>query len=62
MGAHGLGHQRIKPSHQRASCVIVVFKRSFNQCASVRIIHVIKSASTPLTMTGAAALWLQFPV
>jgi hypothetical protein len=34
-------------------------KRSFNQSACVRIIHVIDSASTPLTMTGSAALWLQ---
>src|SRR5882724_13339814 len=53
------GNQRIKPSHQRASCVVVVLKRSFNQSACVRIIHVIESASTPLTMTGWAALWLQ---
>ena len=48
-----------KLSHQRASRVVVVLKRSFNQSACVRIIHVIESASTPLTMTGSAALWLQ---
>src|SRR5215468_8531868 len=52
-------NQRIKPSHQHASCLIVILKRSLNQRACVRIIHVIESASTPLTMTGSAALWLQ---
>jgi hypothetical protein len=56
------GNQRIKLSHQRASCLVVVLKRSFNQSACVRIIHVIESASTPLTMTGWAALWLQLLV
>jgi hypothetical protein len=59
MGADDLGDQRIQPTHQRASCVIVVLKSSLNQSACVRIIHVIESASTPLTMTGAAAHWLQ---
>src|SRR5262249_52789932 len=54
-----LGNQRIKSSHQRASCLIVILKRSLNQRACVRIIHVIESASTPLIMTGSAALWLQ---
>jgi hypothetical protein len=39
-------HQRIKPSHQRASCLIIILKRSLNQRACVRIIHVIESAST----------------
>jgi hypothetical protein len=34
-------------------------KRSFNQRACIRIIHVIDSASTPFNMTGAAAIWLQ---
>jgi hypothetical protein len=57
-----LGNQRIKPLYQRASCLIVILKRSFNQRACVRIIHVIESASTPLTMTGWAALWLQLLV
>jgi hypothetical protein len=56
------GNQRIKPLHQRASCLIVILKRSLNQRACVRIIHVIESASTPLTMTGSAALWLQLLV
>jgi hypothetical protein len=56
------GNQRIKPSHQRASCLIIILKRSLNQRACVRIIHVIESASTPLTMTGSAALWLQLLV
>jgi len=55
-------NQRIKLSHQRASCLIVIFKRSLNQRACVRIIHVIESASTPLTMTGSAAPWLQLLV
>src|SRR6478752_1543457 len=52
-------NQWIKPLHQRASCLIVILKRSLNQRACVRIIHVIESASTPLTMTGLATLWLQ---
>jgi hypothetical protein len=52
-------NQRIKPLHQRASCLIVILQRSLSQRACVRIIHVIESASTPLTMTGLAALWLQ---
>jgi hypothetical protein len=59
MRTDDLGNQRIKPAHQRASCLIVILKRSLNQRACVRIIHVIESASTPLTMTGLAALWLQ---
>jgi hypothetical protein len=62
MRTDDLGNQWIKPSHQRASCLVVVLKRSFNQSACVRIIHVIESASTPLTMTGWAALWLQLLV
>jgi hypothetical protein len=59
MRTDDLDNQRIKPAHQRASCLIVILKRSLNQRACVRIIHVIESASTPLTMTGSAALWLQ---
>jgi hypothetical protein len=59
MRADDFGNQRIKPSHQRTSCLIVILKRGLNQRACVRIIHVIKSASTPSTMTGSAALWLQ---
>jgi hypothetical protein len=59
MRTDDLGNQRIKPLHQRTSCLIVILKRSLNQRACVRIIHVIESASTPLTMTGSAALWLQ---
>src|SRR5712672_3691552 len=59
MRTDDLGNQRIKLSHQRTSCLVVVLKRSFNQSACVRIIHVIESASTPLTMTRWAALWLQ---
>src|ERR1051326_647876 len=55
-------NQRIKPSHQRASCLIIILKRSINQRACVRIIHVIESASTPVIMTGSAALWLQLLV
>jgi hypothetical protein len=62
MRADDFDNQRIKLSHQRASCLIVILKRSFNQRACVRIIHVIESASTPLTMTGSAALWLQLLV
>jgi hypothetical protein len=59
MGADDLADQWIKPLHQRASCIIVVLKSSLNKSACVRIIHVIKSASTLLTMTSAAAHWLQ---
>jgi len=44
--------QRIKLPHKRASRLIVMLERSFNQRACVRIIHVIESASTPLPMTG----------
>src|SRR5206468_904963 len=62
MCTHDLGNQRIKPSHHRASCFIAILKRSLNQRACVRIIHVIESASTPLIMTGSAALRLQLPV
>jgi hypothetical protein len=62
MCTNDLGDQRIKPADQRASCLIVILKRSLNQRACVRIIHVIESASTPLTMTGSAALWLQLLV
>jgi hypothetical protein len=62
MRTDDLGNQRIKPAYQRASCFIVILKRSLNQRACVRIIHVIGSASTPLTMTGSAALWLQLLV
>jgi hypothetical protein len=62
MRADDFRNQRIKLSHQRASCLIVILKRSLNQRACVRIIHVIESASTPLTMTGLAALWLQLLV
>src|SRR3954447_14731072 len=51
------GNQRIKLSHQSASCLIVILKRSLNQRGCVRIIHVIESASTLLTMTGSATLW-----
>src|SRR5215470_12410265 len=53
------GNQWIKLSHQRASCFIIILKRSLNQRACVRIIHVIESVSTPQIMTGSAALWLQ---
>src|SRR5439155_16386410 len=62
MRANDPAHQRIKPSHQLARCLIVVLKRSINQGACVRIIHVIESASTPVHMTVAAALWLQLLV
>src|SRR5262249_24375094 len=62
MRADDFGHQRIKPAHQRTSCFVVVLKRSFNQSGCVSIIHVIESASTPLTMTGTAAHWLQLLV
>src|SRR5947207_15110407 len=62
MRANDPGHQRIKPPHQLASCFVVVLKRSFNQSACVRIIHVIESASTPIHMTVVAALWLQLLV
>src|SRR5215813_4460718 len=62
MRADDPGHQRIKPSHQLTSCFIVILKRSFNQSACVRIIHVIESASTPIGMTGGTALWLQLLV
>src|SRR5919109_1167257 len=55
-------HQRIKASHQLASCFVVILKRSFNQSACVRIIHVIESASTPISMTSRTALWLQLLV
>jgi hypothetical protein len=56
------GHKRVKTSHKLASCLVVVLKRGFNQSASVRIIHVIESASTLLHVTGGIALWLQFLV
>jgi len=59
MGPDDFGNHRIKLSHQRASCLIVMLKRSLNQRACVRIIHVIESASTPLPMTGNGALRLQ---
>src|SRR5947199_5793223 len=59
MGPDDFGNHRIKLSHQRASCLIVMLKRSPNQRACVRIIHVLESASTPLPMTGNRALRLQ---
>src|SRR5438034_7251418 len=59
MGPDDFGNHRIKPPHQRASCLIVMLKRSLNQRACIRIIHVIESASTPLPMTGNGALRLQ---
>jgi len=59
MRANDLGHQRIQFPHQRASCLIIMLKRGLNQRACVRIIYVIESASTPLSMTGGTALWLQ---
>src|SRR5215475_9538913 len=62
MRANDPDHQRIQPSHQLARCFIVVLKRSFNQSACVRIIHVIESASTPISMTSGTALWLQLLV
>jgi hypothetical protein len=52
--------QRIKLTDQRPSCFIIMLKRSLNQRACVRIIHVVENVSTPLTMTGADTLWLQF--
>ncbi len=45
--------------HQRPSCFIIMLKRSLNQRACVRIIHVVNSASTPLAVTGNGGLWLQ---
>jgi hypothetical protein len=36
-----------------------MLKRSLNQRACVRIIHVFESASTVVVMTGADAFWLQ---
>jgi hypothetical protein len=36
-----------------------MLKRSVNQLACIRIIHVVESASTPLAMTGRSALRLQ---
>jgi hypothetical protein len=59
MRADDFGHQRIKLPHQRASGFIVMLKRSLNQRTCVRIIHVVKSASTPLPMTGNGGLRLQ---
>jgi hypothetical protein len=59
MRTDDFGHQRIKPLHQCASCFIVMLKRSLNQRACVRIIHVLESASTVVVMTGEEALWLQ---
>ena len=55
-------NQRIKLTHQHPSCFIIMLKRSLNQRACIRIVHVLKSASTPLAMTGAKTLWLQFLV
>jgi Spy/CpxP family protein refolding chaperone len=52
--------QRIKLTDQRPSCLIIMPKRSLNQRACVRIIHVVENASTPLTMTDGDTLWLQF--
>jgi hypothetical protein len=60
LSVHDFGHERIKLPHQRASRLVVMLKRSLNQRACIRIIHLIESASTPLPMTGAVALWLQF--
>jgi len=39
-----------------------MLKRSLNQRACVRIIHVVENVSTPLTMTDADTLWLQVSV
>jgi hypothetical protein len=52
--------QRIKLTDQRPSRLIIMLKRSLNQRACIRIIHVVENASTPLTMTDADTLWLQF--
>src|SRR5437762_11853821 len=54
--------QRIKLTHQRPSCFVIMLKRSLNQRACVRIIHVVESVSTPLPMTGNGALRLQLCV
>jgi len=37
-----------------------MLESSGDQRTCIRIVHVIESASTPLPMTGAGALWLQF--
>ena len=55
MGAHHFCDKRIKPANQFASRVIIMLERSFNQCACIKIIHVIGSVSTPLLMTGGEA-------
>src|SRR5579885_2370620 len=60
MRAHNFGHQWIKPPHQRASRLVIMLKRGFNQRACVRIIHVFQNASTPWPMTDASLCWLQF--
>ena len=60
MRAHQFGNEWIKLPHQRASRLIIMLERSFNQRACMRIIHVIESASTPTPMTGAGEWRLQF--
>jgi len=60
VGAYDFAHERIKLPHQRASRLVIMLQRSLNQRACVSIIHVVESASTPVAMTNAVALWLQF--
>jgi hypothetical protein len=59
MRAHQFRHERIKLPDQCPSRIIIMLERSFNQRACIRIIHVVKSASTPTPMTGTGALRLQ---
>src|SRR5207248_917252 len=60
MRAHQFRHERIKLPDQCPSRLIIMLERSFNQRACIRLIHVVKSASTPLSLTGAGGLRLQF--
>jgi hypothetical protein len=55
-------HQRMEPPNQFASRFIVVPERSFNQCACIKIIHVVEIASTLLGKTSLDTLWLQVVV
>jgi len=62
MRAHQFRHQWIEPPNQFASRFVVIPERSFNQCACIKIIHVVEIASTLLGKTSLDTLWLQVVV
>ena len=62
MRADQFRNQRMEPPNQSASRFIVIPERSFNQRACIRIIHVVKIASTLLGKTSLDTLWLQVVV